>query len=70
MYKRIIELRNTLNLTQKAFAEKIGYTQGGLCDIEHNRCQVSDRVIILICQTFNVNEEWLRFGTRGNVFKR
>ena len=40
----------------------------GLCDIEHNRCQVSERLIISICQTFYVNEEWLRTGN-GEIFK-
>ena len=48
--------------------KKLATLKVGLCDIEHNRCQVSERLIISICQTFYVNEEWLRTGN-GEIFK-
>lgn len=69
MNERIIELRNYLNLSQKEFAEKIGLKQGSLCDLERGRAKIVDRIILLICSQFNVNEEWLRFGN-GDMFQK
>lgn len=69
MYKRIIELRKSLNLSQKEFAEKIGLKQGSLSDLETGKAKIVDRVVILICSQFNVNEEWLRFG-KGEMFQK
>nr|DAI06803.1 MAG TPA: helix-turn-helix domain protein [Caudoviricetes sp.] len=67
MNTRIKELRNQLNLTQKEFGNQIGLKPTSICDIEQNRCNVTERCIIAICSRFNVNEEWLRFGT-GQMF--
>lgn len=67
MNSRIKKLRNHLKLTQKEFASKIGLKNSSLCDIEQNRCNVSERVIIAICSIFNVNENWLRTG-QGEMF--
>ena len=36
-------------------------------NIEIGRIAVTDRVISDICEKFNVNEEWLRYGT-GDIF--
>ena len=69
MNERIIKLRNFLNLSQKEFAEKIGLKQGSLSDLETGRANIVDRIILLICSQFNVNEEWLRFGT-GEMFQK
>lgn len=38
-----------------------------MCDIEHQRCNITERVIIAICSKFSVNEEWLRTGF-GEMF--
>lgn len=35
--------------------------------MENGQRGITDRTIILICQTFNVNEEWLRTG-KGDMF--
>lgn len=67
MYKRIIQIRTSLNLTQKDFGNKIGLKPSTISDIEHNRCGITERAIIAICSRFNINEQWLRFGT-GNMF--
>ena len=67
MNSRIKQLRNHLNLTQKEFASKIGLKNSSLCDIEQNRCRVTERTIISICSVFNVNENWLR-TEEGNMF--
>ena len=67
MNERILELRKSLNLSQTEFAEQIGLKQGSLSDLETGRAKINERIIILICSKFNVNEEWLRNGN-GNMF--
>lgn len=67
MNTRIKELRKVLNLTQTEFGAKIGLKPTSMSDIEHGRCNITERVIISICAKFNVNEEWLKTGN-GNMF--
>lgn len=63
MNERLKELRkNILKLTLKEFGKEIGLSTGGLGDIERGRTPLQERHIKLICQTFNVNENWLRNG--------
>ena len=63
---RFRKLRKTLDLTQKAFGERIGMKQNSIALIEMGR-NTSDQTIISICREFNVNEEWLRTG-EGEMF--
>lgn len=65
--KRINILRKELGNTQIEFAKKIGLSQGTLSGIEKGDVTVTDRNILVICREFNVNEEWLRYGT-GEMF--
>lgn len=67
MNSRIKELRKMLKLSQTEFGKIIGLKPSSLSDIENNKTNVSDRIVIGICAKFNVNEEWLRNGT-GNIF--
>lgn len=67
MLQRFILLRNSLNLSQKELAQKIGVSPTTICDIEKSRCPITERTIISICARFNVNENWLRTGERRNV---
>lgn len=62
MNRRIYQLRNYLKLTQQEFANKIGLSHGSISDIEKGKAPITDRTILLICNIFNVNEEWLRTG--------
>ena len=67
MKERLKELRTALNLTQQEFADRIGIQRGTYAKYEVGRNDPIDAVIRLICQTFNVNEEWLRTGI-GEMF--
>ena len=67
MNRRIRELRKTLNLNQKDFAEKIGLKQNAISHIEHIGSTVTEQNIKAICFQFNVNEQWLRTGS-GPMF--
>lgn len=65
---RLKLLRNTLNLTQQEFADRIGCKRNTVAKYEIDSSAPSTAVVSLICREFNVNEEWIRFGT-GEMFK-
>jgi transcriptional regulator with XRE-family HTH domain len=65
--QRIKKLRKELKLTQNGFSSVITISAGQLACIETEKRVVNDRTIKLICDSFNVNDEWLRTGT-GPVF--
>lgn len=65
--KRIRQLRRSLDLTQKEFAERMGVKQNTIATYETERSVPIDAVISLICREFNVSETWLRTG-EGEMF--
>lgn len=64
MNTRIYEVRKSLNLTQKQFAENLGMQHSTLSEMERGISNITERTIITICSVYNVNEEWLRTGKR------
>lgn len=67
MNERIKELRNALNLTQDAFAKRLGVKRNTIGNYETGNRVPSDQSVFSICREFNVNEEWLRNGS-GEMF--
>lgn len=67
MNERIKELRIALNLTQDAFAKRLGVKRNTIGNYETGNRVPSDQSIFSMCREFNVNEEWLRTGT-GEMF--
>lgn len=68
IHERIKSLRkDILKLTQQDFSESLNMSRSNAGNIEIGRIAVTDRVISDICQKFNVNEKWLRYGT-GDIF--
>lgn len=67
MNKRIRELRKTLGLSQKEFANKIGLKQNAISYLEKADSTVTEQNIKTICFQFSVNENWLRTG-EGKMF--
>ena len=67
MNKRIYELRKFLGLTLEKFGERLGVTKVTISRIENGVNNVTDHMFKSICREFNVNEEWLRYGT-GDMF--
>ena len=65
--ERVRLLRKELGLNQAQFAEKIGLKQAAIGLYENNQRGVADRIILLICEKYSVQEEWLRNGT-GEMF--
>jgi HTH-type transcriptional regulator/antitoxin PezA len=67
MHERIKMLRKYLNLTQQAFAGRIGLKQNSIALIESGKRNISNQAIFGICREFRVNEQWLRTG-EGEMF--
>ena len=67
MQERLKALRLKLNLTQSAFASRIGTTQNVVANYEIGRRNPSSSALNNICKEFNVNETWLRTG-EGEMF--
>lgn len=68
MKDRLKKLRKELDLTQQAFADKIGLKQNTIAQYEMGRTTPSDAIIFSICREFGVNEKWLRSG-EGEMFE-
>ena len=56
---RIKQVRKSLGLSQAKFAGAISISNGYIADIELGNRVVNDRIVKLICFTFNVSEDWL-----------
>lgn len=61
--------KSIMKLTQDDFAKQINLSRSNLASIETGKVSLTDRNIILICETFNVNEHWLRTG-EGEMFRK
>lgn len=69
--KRIEFLRKDLGLSRRAFGEKLSVTESVIVNIEYDRLKrpnQKESLYKLICNEFNVNEEWLRTG-EGEMLK-
>lgn len=62
MYNRVKELRSYYALSREAFGKRLGVSGDVINNLERNRVEISDIMIIAICAEFNVNERWLRTG--------
>jgi transcriptional regulator with XRE-family HTH domain len=63
MKDRLVQLRKNLGLTQGEFGKMVNLTDPMISLYESGKRAPNDRVIQLICTTFNVREAWLREGT-------
>jgi len=66
---RLKEIRLKTGLKQGEFANQINISQGLLSGIENGNEALSDRNMKLICHEFGVNEDWLRNGGAGPMFR-
>lgn len=60
---RIKEIRKELDKNQEEFGRLIGIGKTAVSKLEKGENSPSDQTVILICKEFNINEEWLRYGT-------
>ena len=54
-------------MTQQEFADRLKVARNNIAGYEIGNRKPSDAVISLICKTFNVREDWLRYG-EGDMF--
>ena len=62
MKERLILLRKSLGLSQKAFGEPLNISRSTVGNYELGERILTDRTISDICRVYNVNETWLRTG--------
>lgn len=65
--QRVKEIRQALGLSQAKFASALSISNGYIAGIELEHNKVNDRLVKLICFTFDVNENWLKTGI-GSMF--
>lgn len=53
--------KEVLKMSQRAFAKYIGMKQTSISSLENGT--VTDSTVKSICLAFNLNEDWLRYGT-------
>lgn len=62
---RIMYLRKNLGLSQEEFASPLGVNRSHIAGIERELRIPSGHLLKLICNYYNVNEEWLKTGEGG-----
>lgn len=67
MRDRIKELRQRLELTQKEFGNAIGVGTSAVSYLEAGKSKLTESNLMLICERWNVNKEWLLRGS-GEMF--
>lgn len=60
---RIHDLRKVEDLTQEEFARKIGIKRAHIANLEKDRANSSEQLLLSISRTFGVGLEWLKHGT-------
>ena len=65
--ERLRLLRKDQRLNQGEFGNKIGLKQSAVSKMEQEGSVIIDQNIRLICDTFNINEQWLRTG-EGDMY--
>ena len=67
--RRFGEVRKALGLTQIEFANDLKISQSHASAIEMGSRKIPERIIKLICFTYQINENWFKSG-KGEMFKK
>ena len=60
--KRLLEIRQLLDLEQRSLGSALGITRDRLASYENFRAPLRYSVGDLLCSTFNINQRWLATG--------
>ena len=60
--ERIKDLRESLNLSQTNFGDKIGVSRDVINNLERDRVNITDDRLLLISKTYGVCYDWLKSG--------
>ena len=63
MSERILFILENKKISKTEFAKRLKITQAYVSKLVNKGSEPSDRLIDDMCEKFNVNEEWLRYGT-------
>jgi transcriptional regulator with XRE-family HTH domain len=64
---RIRAIRHALGLSQSKFSSITALSSGYIARVEIGQIQVNERLIKLVCSSFNASESYLRYG-EGEMF--
>ena len=67
MKNRLLEIRKSLHLNQLDFGAKLKMSKATISALETGLRVITEKNIKLICDEFNINEEWFRTGN-GKMF--
>ena len=67
--QRVRQIRQEQGLTMREFGDTLGVGSSTISDIENGRRNLTTPMRRLICEKFNVSEEWLRTG-EGEPYAR
>lgn len=62
MKTRLKEIRQNVGLSQTEFAEKLAISRSALAKIESGENNPSEQTIVLVCERFGINRQWLETG--------
>lgn len=61
--ERLERIRKSEKLSRVKFGKKLGKTEDAIYNLERDRAAISKEFTELVCNTFQINEEWLIYGT-------
>lgn len=59
---RIRQVRKNFELSQSAFGARIGVSRDMINNLENGRAQISELVILAICNEYGVDKHWMHTG--------
>ena len=62
MHNRIKMVRESLQLSQREFGEKLGVSRDVISNIEYGRVQPKELLVRHICDLYGVDKKWLQTG--------
>jgi transcriptional regulator with XRE-family HTH domain len=65
--QRLLAIRKYFKLSQRAFCGKLSLHQATYQPMERDGQDIREVYIKIICQVYNVSEEWFKYGT-GEMF--
>lgn len=68
MNERIKKLREIRGMNQEDFGAKLGLSRNYISLVENKQRNLSEPSVKLLCSLYDVNEDWLRYGT-GEMYK-
>lgn len=70
MKERIKEIREKLGLTQQEFADNLNLKRQTIASYESGNIRPGNSTLLLICQVFGINKDWLENGFGEMYIKR